>query len=132
MAVARNKTEVSSDKLLEEARQLSLPELEKFVAQVIALQAHRKAPRLPESEANLLKIITCPVPEEIRTRYRELVASRQSLAITEEEYSELLALTDQIELGDARRVEAIGALAALRNTTIDALMDSLGIRPSYA
>ena len=132
MAVTRNKEGVSADKLLEAASQLSLPELEKFVAGVIAIQAHRKAPSLPESDADLLKVVNYPVPEDMRRRYHELVAKRQSHTITDEEYKELLELTDEIELGDARRVEALGKLAGLRNTTIDALMDSLGIDSSYA
>jgi hypothetical protein len=40
--------------LLKAVNQLSLPDLEQFVSQVLVLQAQRRANSLPQSEAELL------------------------------------------------------------------------------
>ena len=53
--------------------------------------------------------------------------------LTSNEHQELLALIDRIEEADAERVQALANLAELRNVSITALMDELGILPpSYA
>ena len=130
MAVARNKTEVSSDKLLEEADRLSSPELEKFVAKVIALQAHRRAPGLPKDEVDLLARINRSLPSDAHKRYRVLIGKREDENLTDEEYEELLRLTDQAEQVQVERLEALIELAHIRNTSLDDLMKSLGIKPA--
>ncbi|MBI3922993.1 MAG: STAS/SEC14 domain-containing protein [Armatimonadetes bacterium] len=129
----RREAQVSSDELLQAVRQLSLSELERFVSEVMTLQAQRKAPSLPQVEAELLLRINQGLPTEVRERYNRLIAKRRSETLTPEEHAELLRLGEQVETLEAQRVERLAELAQLRKTTLPALMQSLGIRtPEYA
>jgi len=133
MSTIHIEAQLSSDELLKAIRQLSLPELEQFVSQVIALQAQRKAPSLPHAEAELLIKINQGVAFEIQKRYDELIAKRRVETLTPDEHDELLRLTDQIEQVEAHRVEYLSKLAHLRRTSLTELMQNLGIRPpAYA
>jgi len=133
MSTIHIEAQLSSDELLKAIRQLSLPELEQFVSQVIALQAQRKAPSLPHAEAELLIKINQGVAFEIQKRYDELIAKRRAETLTPDEHDELLRLTDQIEQLEAHRVEYLSKLAHLRRTSLTELMQNLGIRPpAYA
>ena len=133
MSTIHIEAQLSSDELLKAIRQLSLPELEQFVSQVIALQAQRKAPSLPHAEAELLIKINQGVAFEIQKRYDELIAKRRAETLTPDEHDELLRLTDQIEQLEAHRVECLSKLAHLRRTSLTELMQNLGIRPpAYA
>jgi len=133
MSTIHVEAQLSSDELLKAIRQLSLPELEQFVSQVIALQAQRKAPSLPHAEAELLIKINQGVAFEIQKRYDELIAKRRAETLTPDEHDELLRLTDQIEQLEAHRVECLSKLAHLRRTSLTELMQNLGIRPpAYA
>ena len=61
-------------------------------------------------------------------RYDELKAKRRAAMLSEAEHAELIAIGDQVEIVNARRIVDLIQLASLRNTTLDALMDELGIR----
>ena len=122
------KAKVSADQLLEAASQLNPGELEQFVTQVIALQARRRAPSVTKTETELLMKINNGLPTDVRARYWVLIGKRQEESLTEEEYEELLRLSDQTEQLQVERLEALIELAQLRGTTLDALMDSLGIK----
>ena len=129
MPTVQVEAQLSFDELLKAVEQLSLPELEQFVLQVIALQARRKAPSLPQDEAKLLLKINQGVPPDIQKRYDELIAKRRAETLTPDEHSELLRLTDQVEETEAKRMEYMAELARLRKTSLTALMKDLGIRP---
>lgn len=129
MPVVQVEAELSTDELLKAAEQLSQSELEQFVSQIITLKAQRRAPSLPQAEAELLLKINQGVPPEIQRRYDELIAKRQAESLTPNEYEELLRLTDEIEKLEARRVEYLVELARLRKTSLTELMKQLGIRP---
>ena len=52
---------------------------------------------------------------------------------SEAEHAELIALTDEIELAHARRLESLVQLARLRGASADDLMQEFGIRePGHA
>jgi len=66
-------------------------------------------------------------------RYRELVAKRRDETLTPTEQGDLIGLADQIEEANVHRIECLIELAHIRNTSLEALMDQLGIRPpAYA
>ena len=133
MPTVQVKTQLSLDELLKAVGQLSLPELEHFAQQVIALWAKRKAPALPQAEAELLLKINQGLPNDLQRRYNELIAKRQAETLTSDENRELLRLTDHAEKLEASRVECMAELARIRNTSLDALMKELGIQaPAYA
>jgi hypothetical protein len=124
---------MSIDELLSAANQLSEPDLEILVNQVLLLRARRKAPVLPAQEAALLVQINQGVPLDLHQRYQALAEKRDAETLTEVEYQELLALSDRIEILAAQRVEALAQLAQLRQVSLLQVMEDLGIQSaSYA
>ncbi len=125
--------EVSSEQLLKAVVQLPQLELEQFLVQVLALRPRHAEHRLSQVESELLLKINQGIPADLQHRYNELIAKRQNKTLTSEEYEELLQLTDQIELLDAKRVEYLLELARIRNKPLTLLMEELGIHsPEYA
>ena len=86
--------------------------------------------RLSDTESELLMKIAEGVPAAVQRRYDELIAKRNDRVLTDEEYSELLRLTDQVEMLDAKRLEYLTELAVIRSKPLTLLMNELGIRPS--
>ena len=86
-------------------------------------------PRLGREESHLLTQINEGLAEEIWNRYSELVRLRRREKLTVEQHQELLELSGRIEEDHVCRIEHLVALAKLRNTTLDALMYKLGIKP---
>jgi hypothetical protein len=73
-------------------------------------------------EAALLRRIQGgPSPETV-TRYRTLIARRDSRLISPEELQELFRLSDWAERFDADRMAALIELARLRETSLEKLM----------
>jgi hypothetical protein len=128
MATLHIEAQLSSDDLLKAMEQLETPELERFVALLIDLKARRVAPSLSPRESELLAKINQGLPAPLADRYRNLIEKRRSFSLTEEELSELLRLTDDVELFDAKRVEYLSELARLRKISLPALMTQLGIQ----
>jgi len=127
MPTVQVEAQLSFDKLLEAASQLSLPDLERFSTQVLTLQARRKAPHLSKTESDLLVKINQGLSPDVRRRYLDLIQKRDAETLSEAEYQELINLTDQVELQQAVRIEALGQLAQLRGEPVQKLMKSLEI-----
>jgi len=133
MPVIQVEAQVPPAELLKAVEQLSQPELEQFVSQVISLRAKRHAPSLPRRDSELLLKINEGVPPDTQKRYDELIAKRQAETLTPAEYEDLLRLTQQVEKLQVRRVEYLAELARQRGTSLTELMENLGIRPpAYA
>ena len=121
------RAEVSRDALLEAVEQLSPPELDQFVAEVLKLRSRRGPARLAATESELLPRINQGFPEGLRDRYAELIARRRDESLTPEEHQELLRLTAEAERIEGDRLSALAELARLRGIPLRALMDDLGI-----
>ncbi|MGB5961528.1 MAG: STAS/SEC14 domain-containing protein [Coleofasciculaceae cyanobacterium] len=128
MSTIKVEVQLSSEELLRAVEQLSLPDLEKFVSKIIVLQAQRKAPTLPQAEAELLLKINQSVPLDIHKHYEELSVKRQTETLTLDEHRELLHLNEQIEKEQAQRIENLVELARLRGISLTTLMEDLGIQ----
>jgi hypothetical protein len=90
------------------------------------------APRLSAVEAALLQAINSGLSSESWQRYAVLKAKRRAETLTPQEQAELIALSNQIEEMNVQRMENVIQLARLRQTSVDALMDDLGIKsPLY-
>ena len=125
--------QVSCDDLLKAVGQLNPPDLERFVMDVLHLQAAQKARNLSKSESELLMKINQPVTAATSQRYAELISKRRAETLTSDEYAELLTVGERVEQLETQRMEALAELARLRKTTLTALMKNLGIRtPDYA
>lgn len=100
------------------------------VASRLLAQAARTArPTAEIAEAELLQKINEGWSSEGWDRYHALTAKRRAENLTQEEYAELMALTNEREIAHARRMKFLVELAHLRQTSLDAVMDALGIRP---
>ena len=121
--------ELPSDELLKAVEQLSLPDLEQFAQQIVRLLARRRAPVLPRREAELLlKINQSALPVNLQARCDALVAKRREETLTPGEREELMHLTDQLGELNVHRLEYLAELARLRQTSLPALMEDLGIQ----
>lgn len=133
MTTFRIEAQVSSDELLRAVSQLNLPDLERFVTDVITLQAQKKAPSITQSEADLLLKINQGIPDTLRERYDYLILRRKQEALTPAEQIEILRLGEQVEKLETQRIEYLAELARFRKVTLVGLMKDLGIRtPTYA
>ena len=125
MAMSPKETE----QLLNDALQMSRPELERFVARLFALKARQDLPSLRKRESELLLEINQGVPEALQQRYNALIRKRRKHKLTSTEHRELLGLTKQIEQIDVERLKMLSELARLRGATLPELMRDLGINP---
>ena len=121
--------ELSFNQVVNAVKQLSEAEREKLLSQVAAVRPLYEDHQLSSAESKLLIKINKGVPEEIQGRYNELIHKRNEKTLTDEEYEELLRLTDQIELLNAKRLEYLTELATIQNKPLVLLMDELGIKP---
>ncbi|MDZ7359592.1 MAG: STAS/SEC14 domain-containing protein [candidate division KSB1 bacterium] len=130
MAVIQIEAQLSTEQLFKAVKQMPQNELEKLVAQVLALRAERVAPRLSENESALLLKINRGVPKALQKRYNALIAKRQTETLSKKEYNELLHMTSRIERLDVERMKYLVALARLRKKSLTTLMRELGIKTS--
>ncbi len=127
MSTIRIETQITSDDLLQAVGQLSAPDLERFVAQVLRLEARRKAASLSNRETELLLKINQGLPESLNERYRTLQSKLQAEKLAAEERRELSRLIAQREKLQAQRLEALSELARMWNLTLRGVMKQLGI-----
>lgn len=127
MPVIQVEARISPEQLLTAVEQLPPDELAPFVDQVLALRARRSAPHLGTDESALLRRINRGLSPSAQQRNDELVARRQAETLTAEEYEELIALSDEQEMIAADRVAALADLARLRQVSLGALTETLGL-----
>jgi len=90
----------------------------------------RTTPGFPPDQAVLLERINAGPAPETWQRYHDLVARSRVGTLTAAERADLLALTDEIELANAARLQHLTELARLRGTTLRGVMRELGIYPA--
>ncbi len=129
MPVIQLKAELSFDQLVNAVKQLSAAEREKLLSRVVSYRPLYEEHRLNENESDLLRKINQGVPDVLQKRYNELIAKRNDKTLMDEEYNELLQLTDKVELFDAKRLKYLTELASIRNKPLGLLMDELAIKP---
>lgn len=89
--------------------------------------------KLSKTEATLLQKINQSLSQISWVRYQELIARRQAETLTPTEQAELIALSDQIEEANVKRLEYVAELARLYKTTIPNIIKELGLKPiAYA
>jgi phosphoserine phosphatase len=80
-----------------------------------------------DQESLLLFAMRETLTDSQQGRYAELVAKRRSATLTEAEYTELLELSGLVEAMDARRLELLSRLAALRQVPLTQLISELNL-----
>ena len=102
---------------------------DRYVINLLSEHLSQRRTTLPVSEATLLKQVNLGLSAKGWQRYHELRSKLQDETLATTEQQELKQLTDQLEVANARRIEALIKLAQIRNTTLDSLIDELGVRP---
>src|SRR5260370_29937360 len=120
---------MSTKEILKAVEQLKPSELDRFVSDVIALKAQRKAPRLTNAETDLLRQINQGLPPDLQKKWGQLVRKRDDRKLSPKEYRELIRLSDKIEELQANRVKSMVQLARIRKKSLDELIRQLGIQP---
>ncbi|WP_177176239.1 STAS/SEC14 domain-containing protein [Trichormus sp. NMC-1] len=128
MSTVKLEVQLSSQQLLKAVEQLKQPDLEKFVSQIIILQAHRKADNLLKNEGELFIKTNQDLPSTFLNYHNKLIATREEEKLTDEEYRELLSLSEQIDKLQAYRLEYLANLALLHGITLTELMQNLGFQ----
>ena len=121
--------QISSDELLRAASQLDSAELNILADRILTLRAQRRFSSLTLTETELLLKINVGLPEGTWKRYSYLKAQLSTEKISAQEHIELLNLIDVVEGDNARRLGYLAELSDLRGTTLDVVMQSLGIGP---
>ena len=122
-------TRIEIEEILTGVSNLNAEELEKFVEKVLALRAKRISPSLSKEETALLKMINRGLPAARRKRFVALSDKRATDSLSDDEYQELLDLTEELEQLNAERVQYLSQLASLRGVGVRELMKELGIHP---
>ena len=81
------------------------------------------------TEMQLLQQVNLGFTEVQWQRYAALVERRREARLTDVEHAELLALTEQLETANAKRMAALAELAKRRDLSLEELMEGLGLAP---
>ncbi len=119
--------QLSKENLLQAVQQLSDSEIEDFTQNVIAFRARQITRSLSEKETELLLNINQLLNQDIQQRYQLLIKKRQNEELTNNEYEELLSLTELVEKEQTQRLESLVELATLRGCSLEQLMSDLEI-----
>jgi len=84
---------------------LPVGELADLVQDLLRLHAHRLAPVLSTTEADLLEQINRGLPVERQTRYDELIEKRLAETLTPTEHQELMQLNQAVEQLNVARIK---------------------------
>ncbi|MFZ0546499.1 MAG: hypothetical protein WAM60_13725 [Candidatus Promineifilaceae bacterium] len=122
--------EITRDNLLEAIKQLENEELANLVADILNVRASRYAPVLGHQETELFQYINQWLTPEEQLQREELQQKLEDETLTELEHKRLIQLNEKAEWLNARRIEALAQLAALRQTTLPQLMYTMGFETS--
>jgi hypothetical protein len=128
MATLSIQTKITVDDFVEAAEQLPTAELEQLARRLLQINARRKAPNLPQREAELLEGIAQTGTYERQDRYHHLNRELKRRTLTQDEQNELLVLIDLSEAQTARRLALLIELSQLRGVSLSTLMKQLQIK----
>jgi SpoVK/Ycf46/Vps4 family AAA+-type ATPase len=128
MATLSIQTKVTIDDFVEAAEQLQTAELEKLARRLLQIHARRKAPNLPQREAELLEAIAQSGSFDRQARYHQLNRELERRALTQEEQNELRELIGLSEAQTAQRLALLIELSQLRRVSLSTLMKQLQIK----
>lgn len=133
MTINLNVTPELERKLKQVARQMGLAP-DTYIMRLLQqdLQTHASPPRLSPEESKLLKKINASLSAIEWEHYHLLQEKRDAETLSAQEQAELIALSDQIENANVRRMQAIAELARVRKTTVPALVETLGLSHAHA
>ncbi|MEN9221805.1 MAG: hypothetical protein Q6M04_05140 [Thermostichus sp. BF3_bins_97] len=98
--------------------------LERNLVQELSLPVQR----LSKTEGELFQIINRSLSEREWQEYQALQQKRDSELLTPADQQRLTQLSDQLENLNVDRMQALTSLALLRQTTVTALIEQLGLK----
>ena len=122
---------VKTDDLIESVSRLETSDLNTLLKRIQETLSLRSDP-LSNEESNLLRQIKTAIPASALRRFQQLQRKQHNQTISAKELEELRVLTDFLEEQSALRVEFLGRLAALKNTTLPELQKQMRIQELYA
>jgi hypothetical protein len=129
MPILKIEAQISALDLLQAVQQLSQPELEQFIEEILQFKAQKNAANLTKQESDLLLKINQDLPIELQQQYKILTQKRDQETLTESEYEKLLESTDQLDKYQAQRLEYLTQLAQIRQISVSTLMTEMGVKP---
>ncbi|MFN4255062.1 MAG: hypothetical protein ACK4Q5_08675 [Saprospiraceae bacterium] len=130
MSRAERQTAISTQEFLNGAIKLKINELEAFVRELNGLIFRKKTADSLYRQKELLRLINQTVlPSEKHERYIELSERLESETISETERQEFLQLAEEDATLRNQRVGMLIELAQLRNLSLAALMEEMGLTP---
>lgn len=129
MSAVETKISPKAEKLLRDVEQLSAADFQAFLTRAVRSRAESQSLHPELSETELVEKAHESLPASLWQEYDGLKAKFKKETLTEDEYSRLLELSDQIEIQNAQRVGYLVALAQRRQMTLDEVMKSVGIPP---
>lgn len=117
------------DRLRENAQKKGVG-VDQFVLQFLERNFPEEKPRplaVSKREAELLQQVNLDIPTQTWSLYLQLKAKRQSKTATPTELSALQAISEQVEVANAKRIAVLAELAQIRNISLRGLMEQLGL-----
>ncbi len=103
--------------------------LDDYIVKMLESQVQSEAAsKNKERELELLQKINLGLPAELWERYAVLKEKRQEENLLPEEQEELIAISDQIEEANARRMPYLIELAQLRQVPLETIFRQLGLQ----
>ena len=128
--MAVHNIEISTENLLNIVSQLPEKEFQLFVKKAEKLRNKSVKPRWTKKEVEIIKEINeCVLSPEKQNLYDKLVKKRQDEKISKTELDELIALTDESEELNVKRLENLVRLALTSRKSVDEIMEELEISP---
>jgi hypothetical protein len=118
--------QLSSEQLLKAVEQLTEPNLEQFLSQLVILHTHQKATHLLKNESELFSQVHKDIIID-NNNYEKVIDKREVETLTKEEYQALLYLGEQIDRLQAQRIEYMAELAKIHRISLTKLMENLGL-----
>ena len=130
MSTVRFEAQVSPEQLLNAIAQLPPPEFERLLAGAVKLRyEHQKARSSARQEKELIAQATVVLPAALLTQYRALRDKQRIGSLKPDEHRQLLALIQDFEERNVKRLSALAELARLREKSLAVVMDELGVKP---
>ena len=100
-----------------------------LMREAVEARVRQYDPARPLTESDLLLRINRSFSESFWDTYRTLIAKRRAETLTSQEQQELIGMSDQLEAWHVERLRYLVKLAELRQVSLDALTQQLGLRP---
>ena len=121
--------QISVSELLTNVGRLNTRDFEIFFIEIQSLYGQKITATSTVTENKLLKQIKSRLTSSKQIRFEYLIARRDARTITEQEFNELLKLTDDIEKNDLLRLKRISKLADLKRMTLPEVVQFYNLQP---